>query len=64
MYSIEYTSLLSYLITIECWPLLKTPVLPEQRAREEVAGAWYAEAARRKSEQKRKLEETGVDDIE
>ena len=40
------------------------PVLAEQRERESAADRWYAEAVRRKSEHKRKFDETGVDDIE
>ena len=40
------------------------PVLPEQRERERAADRWYAERVRRKSEHKRKFDETGVDDIE
>ena len=39
-------------------------VLAEQRERERAADRWYAEALRRKSEHKRKFDETGVDDIE
>ena len=40
------------------------PILPEQRERERAADRWYIEMTRRKSEHKRKFDETGVDDIE
>ena len=39
-------------------------ILPEQRKREIAADRWYLEATRRKSEHKRKFDETGVDDID
>ena len=40
------------------------PILPEQQERERAAHKWYIEMTRRKSEHKRKFDETGVDDIE
>ena len=40
------------------------PILLEQRERERAANRWYIEMTRRKSEHKRKFDETGVDDIE